>query len=237
MEPNNIENQFRNQLNEREIKPSENAWDRLDAMLTVAEKPKRSYGWLYIAASFLGFLLVATVFFSQTEEVIDVPRKEMVHENTPVEKENTVVPSAKEQQKTDADVVSQKGTAVAVQQKQSKHNTSSIKTVTKEALPVIASENNQNQIAAHSIINQAIEQKVAQKKPAYINVDELLASVDKPGKPGKLFNQKSGVKVNPNTLLSRVDGELELTFREKVLNTVNKNYNTVKVVLSNRNNQ
>jgi len=236
MEPNNIENQFRNQLNEREIKPSENAWDRLDAMLTVAEKPKRSYGWLYIAASFLGFLLVATVFFSQTEEVIDVPRKEMVHENTPGEKENTVVPSAKEQQKTDADVVSQKGTAVAVEQKQSKHNTSSIKTVTKEALPVIASENNQNQIAAHSIINQATEQKVAQK-PAYINVDELLASVDKPGKPGKIFNQKSGVKVNPNTLLSRVDGELELTFREKVLNTVNKNYNTVKVVLSNRNNQ
>ena len=36
MEPNKLENQFREKLNNREIQPSANAWDRLDAMLSVA---------------------------------------------------------------------------------------------------------------------------------------------------------------------------------------------------------
>ena len=64
MEPNKFENQFRKQLNEREIKPSEAAWDRLDAMLSVAEKKKRKFPWVYIAASVLGFLVIGTVCFN-----------------------------------------------------------------------------------------------------------------------------------------------------------------------------
>lgn len=47
--------------------------------------------------------------------------------------------------------------------------------------------------------------------------------------------QKNKVKINANDLLSQVDGELELSFREKVINKVNKNYQTVKVALANRN--
>ena len=46
MEPNKFEKDFREKLNQREIEPSNNAWDRLDAMLSVAEekKPKKSTG-------------------------------------------------------------------------------------------------------------------------------------------------------------------------------------------------
>ena len=76
MEPNKLENQFREKLNPREISPSEAAWDRLDAMLSVAEKPKRKFTWLYIAASFIGFLLISTVFFNQKENTIDVKKKQ-----------------------------------------------------------------------------------------------------------------------------------------------------------------
>ena len=43
------------------------------------------------------------------------------------------------------------------------------------------------------------------------------------------------VKVDAGSLLSQVDGELELTFREKVIRTVGKNYKNVKVALANRN--
>src|SRR6478609_6641493 len=68
MEPNKIEKQFKEQLNSREIKPSAMAWDKLDAMLTVADKkPKRNFRWLYVAASVLGFLLVSTVYFNRFE--------------------------------------------------------------------------------------------------------------------------------------------------------------------------
>ena len=40
MEPNNFEKDFREKLNQREIEPSNKAWDRLDAMLSVAEEKK-----------------------------------------------------------------------------------------------------------------------------------------------------------------------------------------------------
>ena len=33
MEPNKIEEQFKELLNSRELQPSDKAWDRLDAML------------------------------------------------------------------------------------------------------------------------------------------------------------------------------------------------------------
>jgi hypothetical protein len=57
MAPNKIDNQIKEKLNAREIQPSAPAWDRLDAMLTVAEakQPKRNFTWLYIAAAFLLF--------------------------------------------------------------------------------------------------------------------------------------------------------------------------------------
>ena len=48
-------------------------------------------------------------------------------------------------------------------------------------------------------------------------------------------NSKFKIKVNPNTLLTQVDGELELSFREKVIHKINKNYQTVKVALAKRN--
>src|SRR3954470_3549384 len=88
MAQHKTEKNFRNKLNQREITPSENAWDRLDAMLTVAEdkKPKRNWGWLYIAASVVGFLLIATVFLSQTEEMVDVRRNNVVVEDKPQDK-------------------------------------------------------------------------------------------------------------------------------------------------------
>lgn len=41
MELNNFEQQAKEKLSNREIAPSAQAWDRLDAMLSVQEKPKK----------------------------------------------------------------------------------------------------------------------------------------------------------------------------------------------------
>ena len=88
MEPNKLENQFKEKLNSREINPTKMAWDRLDDMLTITEekKPKRNYDWMYIAASIIGFIFIGVLFFSQTEELIDVKRNEVVLENKEIKK-------------------------------------------------------------------------------------------------------------------------------------------------------
>ena len=241
MEPNNnIENQFREKLNSREIKPSTTSWDRLDAMLAVADsntneqpqqKKKRSFGWMYIAASFLGFILIATVFLSQTEDLVDVERTPFVHE--------TIVQPAENESKNQMVTPNVEETIVKFENKTNKNQ---------EA-------NNHNSIINQEIINQnqavvshqkeVVEEQLPfpnsqlltetpQKKSDYANVDELLAAVKK-NKKDKLFQDKATVKVNSNDLLSQVDGELELSFRQKVIKSVSKNYQEVKVALSTRN--
>ena len=244
MGPNSIEKQFKEKLDNREIKPSEKAWDRLDAMLTVAEKPKRSYDWLYIAAGFIGFVLIATVFFKQTQQMTDKERIETVFDNS---KQGPDPASDKVPAVAAPDIStvfkSDNKTAIATSE-------TADKTMQEQRRPSAASQHikapqppigavkpvisNQHAFAQNTIINQKSEQSV--QKPAYVNVDELLASGEAPENP-KLFNSSPGVSVNAAQLLSQIDSELELSFREKVFKTVNKNFQSVKVALANRNNE
>lgn len=239
MEPNKLEREFREKLNEREINPSDRAWDRLDAMLQVAEesKPKRKYTWMYVAAGFIGFLLISTIYFSQKE----LPNDRI---NNPV--------VVKEEQPKDS--------VGEVKNEQNKIISKSLNNdvlVIKETEKVLEEKNqqikqhktNQNQVEERSIIkeannenwknNQKTESKINQtaivENSKNVTVDQLLVSAEKTLAMDKGIQQKNKVKINANDLLSQVDGELELSFREKVINKVNKNYQTVKVALANRN--
>ncbi|RZK11188.1 MAG: hypothetical protein EOO46_07645 [Flavobacterium sp.] len=238
MEPNNnIENQFREKLNSREIKPSEMAWDRLDAMLTVADsnnaveekkKPKRGFGWMYIAASFIGFILIATVFLSQTEELVDV-------EKAPIVNETIAVPSEEEIIKTETITPNVEETTIARTENKSNNNKKAIISQNPNSNQTVVLP--QNEVAVHhqpATDNQQLLTEAPQQKSNYADVDELLAAVKK-NKKDKLFQDKATVKVNSNDLLSQVDGELELSFRQKVIKSVKKNYQEVKVALSTRN--
>ena len=221
MEPNKLENEFRKKLNERSLAPSANSWDRLDAMLTVAEekKPKRNYGWMYIAASLAGFLLIGTVFFSQTEEIIDVRRKEVVT----TDKET--IQSLKE------DITREKdGIVPTVKPSEAIIAVSEIKNKPSSNLKSTIVENNQN---TNNQIAQTIdplknENALNEKTEKLLtNEDNALAVTNEAAKPS--------IKVDARKLLLQVDGELELTFREKIINKLDKNYKTVKVALTNRN--
>ena len=237
MEPNKLETQFKEQLNSREIKPSQMAWSKLDAMLTAADpsnseqakqKPKTKFPWLFMAASFVGFLLVGTVYFGQKRNTIENQENEVVIQNsvapkTTVVPENTIKLMEEDEKGLVANVVS-KST--------SRTNKTSI---LKEKLIIVNNNSNQNQVTEVSINNQKTEQKLIKSQTSDVTVDELLAVAGNPSKKENQLNQKSVVYVNASNLLSQVDGELELSFREKVINKVNKNYQTVKVALTNRN--
>jgi hypothetical protein len=228
MEPNKLETQFKEQLNSREIKPSEMAWSKLDAMLTVAEKPKAKFPWMFIAASFVGFLLIGTVYFSQKGNTIENQKNEVVIQNS-VTLKTTVVPDNSVKLKTD----DEKGLVANVVQKSTSGTNKT--TILKEKSIAVNNNSNQNQVAEVSITNQKAEQKLIKSQTSDVTVDELLAVAGNPSKKENQLNQKLAVHVNAGNLLSQVDGELELSFREKVINKVSKNYQTVKVALANRN--
>ena len=228
MESNKLETQFKEQLNSREIQPSEMAWSKLDAMLTIAEKPKAKFPWLFIAASFVGFLLIGTVYFSQKGNTIENQKNVVVIQNS-VTPKTTVVPANRIKLRTE----DEKGLVATVVQK-STSGTNKIPTL-KEKSNVVNTNSNQNQVVEVSAKNQKTEQKIIKSQTSDLTVEELLAVTGNPSKMENYTDYNPLVKVNAANLLLQVDGELELSFREKVINTVNKNYQTVKVALANRN--
>ncbi|PTS93095.1 hypothetical protein DBR27_18895 [Flavobacterium sp. HMWF030] len=238
MEPNNFEKDFREKLNERKIEPSDKAWDRLDAMLSLAEnkKPekKKQNRWLYIAASVVGFLLVGTFFFNQKKEInehskIDVVIKEDAKKDTIEKPTLNAIDSAKT-----AVAISEKGIIEKTEKEKQSDN------VRKQNKPI---KNEQKQIAESSVITKNNQEKQSINKPTSVaenskkeNVDQLLEAAEK-SIVAENSNKQKKVKINADDLLNQVDGELEQSFREKVITKVNKNYQTVKVALANRNQQ
>jgi hypothetical protein len=228
-----IENQFKEKINAREIAPSKASWDRLDAMLTVAEKPKRSFKWIYIAASILGFLLIGTLYFNQNNKEI------VIDNDSIVINESKVIPEIK------APPVKINSTKKVEAAKNTKEQLASTGIKPEAGSNRVLFNKEENQATEKEviqdqqipIINQKAEQKIVPIKPKYVNADELLASVDNASSKKSFVVTKSKVKVNSNELLTQVDGELDLTFREKAIKTVNQNFKAVKLALSNRNSE
>ncbi|WP_415375695.1 hypothetical protein [Patiriisocius sp. Uisw_017] len=69
METHKFEEIARSKFEEREIQPSARAWDKLDAMLEEASPSKKNRGvnWFAIAAVFIGFIVIGSVVFNETE--------------------------------------------------------------------------------------------------------------------------------------------------------------------------
>ncbi|WP_202703044.1 hypothetical protein [Flavobacterium sp. UGB4466] len=244
MEPNNFEKDFREKLNQRKIEPSDKAWDRLDAMLSVAEEKKttidlrsRQAGkkkWMYVAASLVGFLWVGTFFFNQKKNT-DVTPKDIIVVKEDAKKDSVVKPTF------DTNIGVEEAVAVS-EEKTIKKSVQQEKHQESKSNKIIA--NKPNAIAESSIIiknnpeKQSINpQPLMAKNPEKETADQLLGTAEKVIVAENAVKPKSKVKINANDLLQQVDGELELSFREKVITKVNKNYQTVKVALANRNQQ
>ncbi|MEZ4839459.1 hypothetical protein [Flavobacterium sp.] len=223
MEPNNIEKQIRGKLNQRTIQPSVNAWDRLDAMLSVEEqKPKRNFKWLSIAAVSVGFTLIGIFMVNKEDSVENViPSHPIVleNENQVVEKELTLeientFSKAKENE------------SVAHQSTKKIEKPSTEINPKKDFLLDNHSKNKET----------FVENYPKELTTKYIDAESLLAEIER-GEKNEIPNitKKPSVKVDANALLSTAEEELNETFRDKVIQTINKKYNSVKSSLANRN--
>jgi hypothetical protein len=237
MEPSKIEKQFRKQLNDREIKPSESAWNRLDAMLDVAEKKKNKSRWVSVAASVVGFLLIGTVYFNEFRAVD-------VNKSTPVVlQQKTDLNNLEEQEIINEDIISNQiqEKSIITQKVVAENNNlkkSTKKLVNKVGKVSATNQNKTNEAAVVSAEKNNYESVVTNK---YVRAEELLAEVSnakfeqKVTDKGIEKNKKSTISVNPNSLLSNAETELNQSFRESALDKLNKKYNAVKTVLANRN--
>ena len=190
--------------------------------------PKRDNGWIYIAASVAGFILIAGIFFFQSEEAIDVPRKVVIENNAIVPQKDSTIKSispALPQIKENAAIAEAAPDKESHPSKPIHQTQSSNSIITQKPSPAVnqmpsPSLPDQQSVAQVQIISQKPNRDLA---PAIADELPAVAASDQKS------NQK--VRVNASALLSEVDGELETSFREKVIRT----YKTAKVALANRN--
>lgn len=233
MEPNNIENQIKNSLQNREVQPSPKAWDRLDAMLTVAEEKKSKKVVLWNPKYFAiaaAFLLIGTLVFinldkSESENNNTIVVKE-IKDNTKMSSENETIFNPKKETEIataeiDSETVKEKFASKIpnkIQNKQINHQSEN---------EIINPKNNQE--IAEVVI------KKGEERPTILSVSDsdLLANVDKASKSN---NQKT-VQINSRDLLFQVTSEINQEYRETNFQKLKRNFETVKVAISTRNNQ
>lgn len=226
MARNNMEKEFSEKLQEREIMPSNAAWDRLDAMLTATEsaKPKKSNRrWLMIAASITAFLMISSLFFFELGQMNpDEPTVE--NGQSVAETENT--------EKEDSVTVQN---PMPVQKMELADNEGSVeRTSGKPSVKQKRNSGSSDKIEKNEEIHPTdnIEKQEKQMLLAEENSEALLNAI----KSKIDSREKPGIKVDAKNLLENVDEEpIQLSARQKLMRSLNRNIQHVKVAVENRN--
>lgn len=248
MERNKMEQDIKKKLDARSITPTPMAWDRLDAMLSVAEKKeakkKPIIMWLSMAACFVALLFAGIFYLNRESGNVKNEIDNGTTVATAPEKVETDTPlTAKEEVITET-VAPAAQAPIAVTSKNVSGKMKRNKAYGQPAQTLPQPEMQKEAVA----VNNPETEKPATLRPSKIKVDAnaLLASVDTPSQikgPQKSAvavasgPAKKTIDVNANTLLTSVEGELDQSFRGKVLHSIQKNYTVVKTAVATRNRQ
>lgn len=239
MEPNKIDTKIREKLGSREIKPSEHAWDRLDAMLSVTDnKKKKNYSWIYIAASFILFASLGFWFYNQNNSKIITNENNVVTTEKKTDtKTNNQIDTNDRIKKLDKKVIENKDVMVDVSSAIQKRKENKNSKIDKE-LNVISNEN-QNVVIVQDKevkkVENSIETTTANR---YITGETLLAAIEnRPIEKKEVLNKEvqSKLRVNTSSLLTSVETELDEDHKETTIDRLTRNFKQVKSALANRN--
>ena len=237
MEPNKFDYNIKEKMEARTIAPSAVAWEKLEAMMPPVEQPKRKVAWLYIAASFTGLLIVGTIFFQNFETNIvkkNIPLVLEQSESNDRPKELELVKETPVVSKKGSNT-NQSGIQVVAAKRFQREKATNEKNRTSE--PLVTNLVNEEQNPSSGLVDKS---RAIASRNLYISAAELLATVSNVKLQTTATERiievpQQGYKINPNSLLSNAETELNQTFRETTLNKLSKNFNSIKTVLVNRN--
>lgn len=247
METNNLENQLKSKLKQRELSPSQQSWSKLSQRLDTFEnnKKKTSYWWLAIAASvvlalFAGFSVLNT----KTQEAIP----NAIVKN-PSQESDMIESQLSEGFVKDSDaVLVENQMENLVEQKINRvthEHTTKQPEITNTSI-VVAQENAQETKKNESQLDyeaQKLLEVVAQIKQlneqnnhvTEAEVDSLLKAAQNEIFKQKLINETTKT-VDANALLLEVEDELNGSFKAKVYEALKSGFISVKTAVAERKN-
>lgn len=253
METDKFEQHIRTKLNEREIKPSKEAWSKISTELhTSASTKKSGYFWLGIAASIL-VLLGTTVFVLNTDansttneiQVVAVPAKKTIQKMDVNNQKNTL---ANENYSAVQPVVSEDGdltgtaNEVIVASVENKESTVLESDMAESAVSKMQLKDTESLILVpEAILDLKVTEILAQVDALELNnnvtdaeVDSLLQKAQQDILRDKLFNPD--YSVNAMALLTEVEEELDQSFRDQIFESLKTKFLKVRTAVADRNN-
>jgi len=244
-----FENKLRDKLEERQLRPSEDAWNRLSKQLDDHrfKSKNKGYWWLGIAASLILMLVI----------LLDETKTPVIPESIVVDVEDVVEPTENETQIVNQELIATQNAneieeqkirklpnQLVLQQKLKKEEKLEAKTMDEVVAKVDNKEHqSENSREVLSFEEQKAVEVVAQiellkKQSTQVTnaeIDALLATAQREIQQKRLYDQATK-KVDAHTLLQSVEDDLDQSFRERVFKMLYSGYQNVKTAVAERNN-
>ena len=257
MAPFNLENNIREKLENRELKPSLGAWQKLELQLNETQPKKKSITWFYIAASLVGVLIATTMFLNNNESTV---QNQIVKETFDIENEveinndvvyTEIIPSQKEKTLEDKKAAKaanqnynevkptppQKESAVDKKIRRSDALAStSVKVNEMESEKSIPEEGlNEDKIFNAKVDEVVASVKSLQDRNSEVTAEEVENLLNNARRDIQTQTLFANSKVDAAALLSEVEWELEKSFRDKVFDALGEKFNKIRTAVLDRN--
>jgi hypothetical protein len=249
MEPNKFEDNIKEKLEDRTLQPSNDAWNKLATRLEAKEEKRnnKAFWWLGIAASFIGFLFIASQFFNDEKpvepKVSDVPSVIQQKENIEVAAEKSTESNAvlnEEQSIKSSETNLLKVDKIAIKKEHSELAFEELKDTNKiykvEKLIDLSKEKlTFEEQKIQDVVAKINDLKNNNKTITDADIDALLLEAQKEIRFQKMQTQVAGA-IDAAKLLEEVEADLDQSFRSKVLEAIRAAYGNVKTAVAQRNN-
>ena len=242
---NKFEKQLKEHLKDREIKPSEEAWERISQQLEVSNTPKsKNFKWYGIAAGFIGLIFISVWYFTMRglsadndTQITNVKKDTILSNKTP----EIICKSKVEEDRFIGDGKVQGEKSI---QSKNKRNTDTPK---KDAL--VSSKAEERKVEktpaplnpSKEFIDIKIAEIVAQvallesenSTVTDAEIDSLLRGAQRQLLEDKIFrNDRS---VDAMALLADVEDELDTSFRDQIFDALKDVFLKVRTAVADRN--
>lgn len=228
-----FEKDIQRKLQEREIVPSDKAWEKLNAQLP-QEKAKKASTWYRVAAAVI-ILISAGVFMTNSKSELQKPAVV----NTKKENQEAIQP--KSSQEIKEDVVRNE-----VQEPLRQIEERKIIPVSSNAVTATHKIEKEIEVPEEFMVETTEKEKVTEvvsyletlqnsgKEITEAMVDSLLIQAQRELALERTFNDPTG-KVDALALLNEVENELDKSFRDKVFEALQDGFIVVKTAVADRN--
>tara|TARA_R110002020_G_scaffold49625_2_gene141001 strand:+ start:949 stop:1695 length:747 start_codon:yes stop_codon:yes gene_type:complete len=248
MAPIKFDENIKEKLDARRIKPSSQAWERIEQELEMPVKRstnRKIIGWIALAACFAGILIIAGSLFFRTEnsnEPALVETSKELKETAPIqrEKENDLPEIENKKELLVQEELKPKPTQFVEPQQEILQNS--------ETEQKLADANQKEEVIEENTdfkksIDKKIDELVAQvdsiesknKSVTDAEIDALLAQAQKQVITERIFNEKTK-RVDANALLMDVEAELDRPLQEKVFEALKDGFLKAREAIADRNN-